>query len=230
MEERLDRFVAIIEWRELFPKAIVHHLAVAYFDHDPILLDLVPAIYPQRRRCQIQRLEEKLVTHSNCENIIRDSWSQPQPQGSPMFCLFEKIKKCRVDLITWRRRTFGNTRAKLDAKQGELADLLCGGFGQNMERINGVKKEIRELLHHEEVFWRQRSRSIWLPARDKSTKFFHQRASPRQRKNNIDRLYDNGGVWKTGGEKVANIAEGYYKNLFTSSNRLEMERVIESVD
>ena len=29
---------------------------------------------------------------------------------------------------------------------------------------------------------------------------------------------------------MANIAEGYYKNLFTSSNRLEMERVIESVD
>ena len=42
---------------------------------------------------------------------------------------------------------FGNTRARLDAMQGELADLVCGGFGQNMERINGLRKEIRELLH-----------------------------------------------------------------------------------
>ena len=118
----------------------------------------------------------------------------------------------------------------MDAKQGELADLIRRGFGQNMETINGVKKEIRELLHHEEVFGRQRSRSIWLPAGDKNTKFFHQRARQIQRKNNIDGLYDNDGVWQTGGEEVANIVEGYYKNLFTSSNRLEMERVIESVD
>ena len=103
VEERLDRFVATIEWRELFPKAIVHHLAVAYSDHDLILLDLVPAIYPQRRRCRIQRFEEKWVTHPNCENIIRDSWSQAQPRGNLMFCLFEKIKKCWMDLIAWSR-------------------------------------------------------------------------------------------------------------------------------
>ena len=29
---------------------------------------------------------------------------------------------------------------------------------------------------------------------------------------------------------MANIAEGYYKNLFTSSNSLEMEKVIKAVD
>ena len=31
-------------------------------------------------------------------------------------------------------------------------------------------------------------------------------------------------------DKVANIAEGYYRNLFTSSNGFEMEKVIELVD
>lgn len=60
----------------------------------------------------------------------------------------------------------------LDAKQGKLAALVQEGFGQNVETINGVKKEIRELLHHVEVFWQQRSKSIWLPAEDKNTKNF----------------------------------------------------------
>ena len=59
------------------------------------------------------------------------------------------------------------------------------GYGQNVERVHGVKKEINELLHHEEVFWRQRSRSIWLLVGDKNTKFFHQRVSQQRRKNNI---------------------------------------------
>ena len=169
------------------------------------------------------------MAHANCENIIQDSWSQAQPRGNPMYCLFEKIKKCQLDLIAWSRRTFDNTRTMLDAKQRELADLLRGGFGQNVERINGVKKEIRELLHQEEVFWRQRSRSIWLPMGDKTTKFFHQRASQRRRTNNIEGLHNNDGIWQTRGDEVANIVEGYYKNLFTSSNSLEMEKVIEAV-
>ena len=37
VEERLDRFVATLEWREMFPKATMHHLVVSYSDHDKIL-------------------------------------------------------------------------------------------------------------------------------------------------------------------------------------------------
>ena len=69
-----------------------------------------------------------------------------------MHRLSEKIKKCRSDLIAWSRQTFGNARTVLDTKHGELAALVREGYGQNVERINGVRKEIRELLHHEEVF------------------------------------------------------------------------------
>lgn len=61
-----------------------------------------------------------------------------------------------MDLIAWSCVTFGNTRTCLDAKQGELKSLMEAGYGQNVERIHGVKKEINELLHHDEVFWRQR--------------------------------------------------------------------------
>ena len=83
----------------MFPRAMVYHLGVSYSDHDPILLDMVPSNHPQRQRCQIQRFEENWVTHPNCKNIIQESWSQAQPRGSPMYRLFEKIKKCRSDLI-----------------------------------------------------------------------------------------------------------------------------------
>lgn len=68
------------------------------------------------------------------------------------------------------------------------------GYGQNLHSINKLKNEINTLLHHEEVFWRQRSRSIWLKARDKNTRFFHQRASQRHMKKSIDGLNDKEGV------------------------------------
>ena len=136
---------------------------------------------------------------------------EPDTNGSLMYFLFEKIRKCRMDLIAWSRATFGNTRTHLEEKQKELTTLMEAGYGQNVERIHGLKKEINELLHHKKVFWRQRSRSIWLPARDKNTKFFHQRMSQRRRKNNIVGLYDGEGEWHTDEDKIASIAEEFYK-------------------
>ena len=117
------------------------------------------------------------MAHPKCEERIRTSWTQCQPIGSPMFCLFEKIKRCRMDLVAWSRYTFGNTRDQLNAKQGELEKLRAAGFGENLDKINEVQREINDLLHHEEVFWCQQSRFIWLPTGDKNTKYFHQRAS-----------------------------------------------------
>ena len=101
-----------------------------------------------------------MVAHLECEERIRTSWTQSQPIGSPMFCLFEKIKRCKMDLVAWSRYTFGNTRDQLNAKQGELKELRAVGFRENLDKINEVRREINDLLHHKEVFWHQRSRSI----------------------------------------------------------------------
>ena len=43
-------------------------------------------------------------------------------------------------------------------------------------------------------------------------------------------LYDREGEWYTDEEKIASIAEEYYKHLYTSSPSLDMDDVIESVD
>ena len=71
-----------------------------------------------------------------------------------MFRLFEKIKRCRLDLLSWSRVTFGDTRTKLNQKQRELDELTSGDFSSNLGRITKVKKSITELLHQEEVFWK----------------------------------------------------------------------------
>ena len=76
------------------------------------------------------------------------------------------------------------------------------------------------------MFWQQRARSIWLPAGDKNTKYFYQRASQRRRKNTINGLYDTNGVWCIETKGIANIAEDYYRNLFTASNNLNMDGVL----
>ena len=144
--------------------------------------------------------------------------------------MFEKIKACRLALIKWCIITFGNTRIRLNSKQQELEELTNGNYGGNLGRINDVCKEINELLHHEEVFWRQRARSIWLLAGDKNNKFFHQRACQRQHTNHIEGLQDGQGLWHTNHEHLATIAKDHYKELFTTSNPQHMEGVLSAVD
>jgi hypothetical protein len=67
-----------------------------------------------------------------------------------------------------------------DAKAKELANLV----------------EI--LLEQEEIHWLQRSRVNWLSQGDKNTRFFHQFASARRKKNMIKRLKDDSKEWVEG--------------------------------
>ncbi|XP_075670087.1 uncharacterized protein LOC142639835 [Castanea sativa] len=175
VEERLDRVCASLGWSEIYPAAKVHHLTVSYSDHDSILITTAPQnAQHNRRRQKIHCFEEKWVAHPECQKIIRDSWTQTQPSGSPMYCLFEKIKTCRAHLVACSKSSFGNARARPTEKQQVLEELVEQGYEPNQERIHTLRKEINELIHHEEVYWRQRSRSIWLPAGDKNTRFFYQ--------------------------------------------------------
>ena len=111
-----------------------------------------------------------------------------------------------------------------------MEELRAAGFGEILDKINEVQREINDLLHHKEVFWHQRSRSIWLPVGDKNTKYFHQRASQRRKKNTIEGLHDSNGVWCTNTGEIAVIAEAYYKGLFIASTELSMEDLLTSVD
>ena len=185
VQERLDRACGTIEWRALFPHVKVNHLQVTYSDHVPILISTHPPIGHMRRKRHLRRWEEKWSTHPDCEGLIREVWGRGTQNGSPMFKLFEKIKQCRVALVEWSKDIFGNSKTKLQAKQAELEDLSLQNNADNAQLISTLKSEINTILHHNELSWRQRSHSIWLPAGDKNTKFFHQRASQRRRKNHI---------------------------------------------
>ena len=147
-----------------------------------------------------------------------------------MYYLFEKIRRCCMDLVKSSRGAFGNTRDRLKAKQQELHHMVTSNYGINLEQINQTNRQVNELLHKEEFFWRQQSKAVWLPAGDKNTKFFHQRASQRRQKNHIDGLFDTEGVWQTEETRVANIAVEYYKTLFSTALPTHTVEVIDLVD
>ncbi|XP_075663398.1 uncharacterized protein LOC142632978 [Castanea sativa] len=217
VQERLDRACATINWRAIFPNSKLYHLQVAYSDHDLILLNTEVYTQVTRRKHILKRFEEKWASHPECENVIFEAWNGVVTSGSPMFQLFEKIKKCRMALVAWGRNV-GNSKTKIEEKHKQLEVLTSMNTADNIELIQKVKNEIQSLLLQDELFWRQRSRSIWLSAGDKNTKYFHQRASQRRRKNHIHGFLDENGQWCTSESDTARVAEAYFQNLFTSTN------------
>ncbi|XP_075645825.1 uncharacterized protein LOC142616994 [Castanea sativa] len=115
-------------------------------------------------------------------------------------------------------------------KQKQLEALCSLNSADQLPAIKGLKFEINDLLLQEELAWCQRSRSIWLPAGDKNTKFFHQRASHQRHKNQILGIFDDEGNWNTTEGSIAQTAKRYFQHLFTSSNPEEIEGVLNSMD
>ena len=168
VQERLDRACATSKWSELFPHAKVTHIQSSYSNHNPIFITLSQPNQIGRMNKIPTRFEEKWAYHPDCEGVIKGAWATENVVGNPMFRLFEKIKKCRFELVQWSRNIFGNFKTQLQARQSTLKDLSMQNNPKKLQETRTLKHEINTFLNQDEIFWRQRSQSIWLQASDKN--------------------------------------------------------------
>lgn len=84
-------------------------------------------------------------------------------------------------------------------------------------------------LENEDEMWRQRSRINWLQSRDRNTRFFHEKASARFKKNYINGLLDADGRWQEEDDKIEGIAVYYYNSPFKLSNPTVFTEVLEAI-
>ncbi|XP_050259942.1 uncharacterized protein LOC126705022 [Quercus robur] len=145
VEERLDRACATIEWRALFPSSKVVHLQASYSDNVPIMLTTNVDTQIACRKKIPRRFEEKWVTHPECEGIIHEAWNGEISMGSPIYRLFEKIKKSHIALVGWSRQ-LGYSKTKLEEKESKQETLIAMNYVDNLDVIQRVKDEINALL------------------------------------------------------------------------------------
>ena len=62
---------------------------------------------------------------------------------------------------------------------------------------------------------------------DSNSKFFHNRATQRFRKNKISELWNSEGVLVSGNSNVSSMMIGYYSKLFTTSESSNIEEVVQ---
>ena len=158
-----------------------------------ITFDVTSGVDKEANRCQ--RFEPWWLKDPDCDAIISETWGKFAFDGFPN-SLSAGLKLCAKALHSWSSTIFGSIPKRVKATQTRLEHLRNGDRSEaNLNCIRETEKEFRRLLVTEEYYWRQRSCAEWLRAGDLNTKFFHQKATNRRKKNLVKGLEDAEGRW-----------------------------------
>ncbi|XP_074271391.1 uncharacterized protein LOC141595328 [Silene latifolia] len=129
------------------------------------------------------------VGEEGCEEAIMRAWC-----GGGEDDILDRLRRCEEELLAWKGLSIGKIMRDVAKKRKRLVVLNEGVRSEaRVKDRNQLVKEIAMPLKQEELFWRQRSRSIWLREGDRNTKFFHRKATQRREKNMILKLIDDEG-------------------------------------
>ncbi|KAK9287687.1 hypothetical protein L1049_016125 [Liquidambar formosana] len=216
IKERLDRGVANIEWRSLFPEAALLHLPATSSDHCPILLDSLGFSNSVPRPFKFQAM----WTRDPSSSLVVDRAWKSFCTGSPTYKFCHKLKESRVALSSWNKAHFGYLHSKINALKNEITNIQSLlPSSTNMESESNLILELDECHKREELLWKQNSRVKWLKEGDRITQFFHLSTIIRSRRNAIDFLKDAAGQWISNREAIGNCFNSHFQCLFSSTNQ-----------
>uniref|UniRef100_A0A803QN76 Reverse transcriptase domain-containing protein n=1 Tax=Cannabis sativa TaxID=3483 RepID=A0A803QN76_CANSA len=135
-------------------------------------------------------------------------------ENGALYSIMSMLGRLHEWNITQKNVIFARSKelkGKIDwlSKSSNVTDWLAR---QKLEKDLNCGEEKREM------YWRQRSRALWLKHGGRNTKFFHFKASARRKKNTILGLFDDRGQWRTSENDIAAVAIIYFQNLFSKYN------------
>ncbi|KAL5725061.1 hypothetical protein ACHQM5_008248 [Ranunculus cassubicifolius] len=150
---------------------------------------------------------------------------QTQVHGSPSYQLCKKLAHCRMDLIEWNKKRFGNFNSKIAVIEKEIEALQ-----QQMEQSGYLEKDIiheQELVQESDYWlgikdthWAQKARLDWRHLGETNTRFFHIMVTKRRQANQIIRLKKADGSITEAKDEISNELENFFSNLFQSQDHV----------
>ncbi|XP_021828885.1 uncharacterized protein LOC110769256, partial [Prunus avium] len=229
--ERIDRAVCNTQWRSLFADAHVIHLPRTKSDHSPLKI-CFKSKFSSSPLNRPFRFEAMWLKHENFPEFIAQNWELSYGSALDKSCaLVEPLKQ-------WNLSVFGHLKqkkARILARLAGLQKALHQGpntFLINLESI--LVADFNYILDQEAMFWRQKSRVKWLQEGDRNTKFFHLSTIIRRRRNKIDRLKNDAGLWVEESDGIKNLAMQYFSELFSpapvATNSFTIPNMFPSID
>ncbi|KAK9226298.1 hypothetical protein WN943_011345 [Citrus x changshan-huyou] len=172
--------------------------------------------------------------YEKCKEIVQHEWHVKSNWSceDPISRFKKAAKDSLAELQLWSKEEFQGREKKVQ----KLIEKLKAYRESNNQYVNGIeiqslKGQIDDLLTDEEIYWRQRSRAVWLWEGDCNTKFFHSKATSRKRKNMIRGIIDDNNQWTEEADEIEKMFCECFDNLFASNNptRHQMESALKDM-
>ena len=226
---QLDRAVASLEWVLKFPAVRLYHLSGLSSDHKPIWLcsdDIRKRFFRPNKPFGFEAM---WIKDDRCEGAIHEAWDKFSTADLIGNVLL-KVSNYQTHLSEWNKKVFGNVQRTLEKKRRELEQAEhVAAWGGGCGRLKELNAEIRRLTDMEDCMWNKRAKVDWLHDGDKNTKYFHCRSTERNKRNYISGLENELGFWVEEESQIGGMLVQYFSNLFTSSNPINLDLVLEGV-
>ncbi|GLJ44609.1 hypothetical protein SUGI_0937580 [Cryptomeria japonica] len=160
---------------------------------------------------------------TNFELNIEKWWEEcTDIKGTPSYCFVKKMKYLKNKIKMWNVVSFKNIffeKIREEAELDRINNLVIekGMTNEEFHSENSLKAELAEILPREEMFWRDKSRELWIEARDPNSKFFHASFKAKMNKNRINQLMDDLGRMVSKAEELEDIALKYFEKILGST-------------
>lgn len=227
MKARLDRAFANSGFLDRFEHTRVRHIVAAESDHCFVLVELRERLSEQRNRGAKQfRYENVWQTHTDYERLVTENWER----GAGLRGLngvVDALKSLQGKLSKWGAEEFGCLARTVRKLRQKLTRLRANSMGRGpSDEEKAVVKKLRQSLHQEEIWMKQRSRVVWLREGDRNTSFFHACAAQRKRMNTIESLERADGSSCLNDDDVHAEVQNFYQSLYTSQGFSNMDELL----
>ncbi|XP_026411119.1 uncharacterized protein LOC113306390 [Papaver somniferum] len=154
------------------------------------------------------------IEDPTCRDIIANSWSV-NVVGSPAYKLKAKLLSTKKGLRDWNKSSVGNIQTNISSIRKDLADLQLSN-PTDTNNTARLKARLEYLYTLEELYWKDKSREVWIMEGDISSPYFHRVTLFRIKRNAISWIKNSLNTILTDRDSIGNSFMDYFKSLYTS--------------
>ncbi|KAK5770921.1 hypothetical protein PVK06_047081 [Gossypium arboreum] len=193
------------------------------YNHCPLLLNAT--IENQRPKQWHFRFEASWLMEESCEREVNRIWAESSGDVP------SKVRAMGVGFEGWFRRIRKQkfiTKKKLEWQLSKLNEAIP--TDDILGAIVETKLALNMEADREELYWEQRARANWLKNKDRNTKFFHQMATDRCRRNRVGELLDGESNSYESNAELLELATNYFNSLFLSKGVGDPSSILDWVE